>query len=293
MYLAKTFNDNDFFQNFGGWKRENGDKSSLFNEFLFRASSAYLSISLMDKLCRSCIDQFERQENRLEVKGQRIVFWSPTVSEILNEFSPFLSSIRVMQNIILRLSAKECNRNYQVPKSLNEAIKNGLYKYGFKKEIEDLFISYWNEGGKLVKDYRDIDQHYYSIAKRCYIETAPKKRILFFLPDSPNDKSQEGINFQKEVNAIEFFRQEFFRIHDFVENVASCFGFGKAIIDQPVEGEIWFGNKDEEKERKTLFLIILDIDTGMCIEVGQVDDPHAFKLYINSHKSLDLRPKKE
>ncbi len=291
MYLARIFNDNDLFQYFGGWKQEKGNNNSLFSEFLFRASSAYLGILLMDKLSRSCIDQFERQKNRLEIKSQRIVFWSPTVSEILNEFSPFLSSIRVMQNIILRLSAKECNPNSQVPKSLNEAMKNGLDRYGFKKEIEDLFVSYWNESGKLVKDYRDIDQHYYSIAKRCYIETGPEKRILFFLPDDPSDKSQKGISFKNEIDAINFFKLEFFRFHDFVENLASAFGFKKVIIDQPVEGEVWFGDKDEEKERKTLFLIVLDIETGMCLEVGQEDDPHAFKLYINSHKSFDLRPK--
>lgn len=181
MYLASVFNDSNLFQYFGGWTKEKGDKNSLFKEFLFCASSAYLGISLMDKLSRSCIDQFERQKNRLEIKGQRIVFWSPTVSEILNEFSPFLSSIRIMQNIILRLSAKECNPNSQVLKSLNEAMKNGLDKYGFNKEIENLFVNYWNEGGKLVKGYRDIDQHYYSIVKRCYIETEPEMRILFFL----------------------------------------------------------------------------------------------------------------
>lgn len=291
MYLASIFNDNALFQYFGGWKKQKeNNNNSLFNEFLFRASSAYLSIQLMDKLSRSCIDQFERQTNRLEIKNQRIVFWSPTVSEILHEFSPFLSSMRVMQNIIFRLSANECNPNSEAPKSLHEAMKKGLNRYGMERGIEDLFVSYWNESGKLVKDYRDIDQHYYSIAKRCYIKTGPERRILFFLPDDPSNKSQKGVSFKHEIDAIDLFKLEFFRFHDFVENIALSLGFEKAIIDQPVEGEIWFGDKDEEKERMTLILAVLDIDTGLCVELGQQDDPHTHKLYINYLKPIDLRP---
>lgn len=288
MYLARTFNENELFQYFGGWKKEKEKNTNLFNEFLLRANSAYLNISRIDRLSRFCIDQFDRQKYRLEMKGQRIIFWSPTVTEIINEFSPFLSSVRIMQNIILRLASKECNINSQVPKSLNDAIKFGLDKYGMKQEIIELFMRYWNESGILIKNYRDIDQHYYSIAKHCYIETVPENRILIFLPDDPSKKGQKDISFENEINAINFFKEEFFKFHDFVEDVSITLGFSKVQIEQPAEGNVVFD--EMKRERKTLFLVILDTETGLCVELGQQEDVKNTKLFINYHGKLSLRP---
>lgn len=77
-----------------------------------------------------------------------------------------------------------------------------------------------------------------------------------------------------------------------MESLAAAFGFGKVTIAQPVEGEIWFGEKDEKKEKMTLFLIVLNIETGLCVEAGQMDDPNAIKLYMNYFGPFDLRPNK-
>jgi len=130
MHLSRIFNEYGLFQHMNGWNRKYVEESNtnqyLIKEFLFRASSAYLSINRMNMLSINCVNEYRRQKSRLKLNNNRILFWTPTVIEILSEMSPFLSTLRILQNNIFRLAANEYNPHAHVPKSLNDAIKKGL-----------------------------------------------------------------------------------------------------------------------------------------------------------------------
>jgi len=203
MHLTRIFNEYGLFRHMSGWKNKYSEDGNtnvhLIKEFLFRASSAYLSINRMNVLSINCVNQYKRQKFRLKLNNERILFWSPTVIEILSEISPFLSTLRILQNDFFKLAARECNPNVGVPKSLNDAMKKGLTTYGFSDKLAKLFINYWDETGKQIKNYRDMDQHYYSMIKHSYIQTYPDEKLLIFLPDNPDNKSTTSVTFKKEL----------------------------------------------------------------------------------------------
>lgn len=135
MYIASLFNKSALFQHLEDWRRKSTieDQQSL-EEFLFRATSAYLNLSRMHVLTNICIGQYRKQKGELNLKDQRIVFWSPTLVEFLNEFSPFLSTLRIIQNQILSITARAMKLKKQIPLSLADVMKK-LDSYGFGIDI--------------------------------------------------------------------------------------------------------------------------------------------------------------
>ncbi len=275
-----------------GWKRkcveDNNINEYLIKEFLFRASSAYLSINRMNMLSMNCVNEYRRQKPRLKLNNNRILFWTPTVIEILSEMSPFLSALRILQNNIFRLAAKECNPQAQVPKSLNEAIKKGLEAYGLNDMMCEHFLSYWIENGEELKNYRDMDQHYYAMIRRSYIQTYPEEKLLIFLPDSPEDKSTRSVTFEKELDAVTYLNEAFYKFHDFAEETGKLLGFeaeNNNTID--VEGEF---NVPEENGNSTLALVILDEETGRSYEAWLERQDEKTLLGGIHHRPISLCP---
>ncbi len=135
MYIATLFNNQGVFQRIVDWKEKaSGEERYDLDVLLFRATSAYMSLLRMNGLNELCIEQYHSLKSELTFVDDRIIFWSPTLIELLNEFSPFLSSLRIMQNLILPLAAKAQNLKVSIPPSLAEAMKK-LNTYGFSEEI--------------------------------------------------------------------------------------------------------------------------------------------------------------
>jgi hypothetical protein len=292
MHLTRIFNEYGLFRHMSGWKHkyaeERNTNTHLINEFLFRASSAYLNIDRMNKLSVECVFQYRRQKFRLKLNNQRVLFWSPTVIEILSEMSPFLSTLRILQNKFLKLVAEESNSGIGVPKSLSDAMKKGLDTYGFTEELSKLFLNYWDKSGEQIKNYRDMDQHYYSMIKHSYIRTSPEENLLIFLPDNPEKKSATTVTFEKEIDALTYLNDSFFRFHDFVEETASLLGFKAMDIDNiDVEGQF---NISKDNGNSTIALVVLDEETGRSFEFW-IRRQHE-KTFLNGihHDSISLRP---
>jgi hypothetical protein len=152
MYLADRFNESGLFQNLGGLQEEikiDYKKEEIFKEFLFRASSAYLILWEMENLNQKCIKEYFKREDMLNVKSQRIAFWSPDLVELLNQITPFFTTMRILQNSILKLLSLKENLATTPPKSLNDAIGH-LEKYGLRENISEIISNYWNNGGREV-----------------------------------------------------------------------------------------------------------------------------------------------
>ena len=206
-YIADLFNDQKLFQRIGAWiNKRSGNK--LLIEFLFRASGAYLSLLRMRSLSAMCINQYLVHKHQLKILDEKIVFWSPTLIELLNQFSPYLSSLRIMQDLILPLYLKESGARISSPASLADAVDK-LEKYRLDSSIKDLIKEYWKKVGKRVKQYRDIDQHYGNIVKHSFLSIMPIEKLVILLPDNPEDKKPKSFTYKKNIDALPFFESSF------------------------------------------------------------------------------------
>jgi len=139
-----------------------------------------------------------------------------------------------------------------------------------------------------IKNYRDMDQHYYAMIRRSYIQTSPEEKLLIFLPDNPEEKSTRSVTFRKELDAITYLNEAFFKFHDFAEETGKLFGFEAENINTiDVEGEF---NVPKENGNSTLALVILDKVTGRSYEAWlERRDEKTFLGNIH-HGPISLRP---
>lgn len=246
MYLPELFNKNNLFQNFGGWLQsvyevatsELNEKlvvniESVTQEFmkkiqshrilLFNATSVILHIQQMKILENKCIQEFHKVKNQLKLDENRLIFWSPSLIDLFSKFSPILSIIRIMQNLSLKLISKKMK--ISLPASMNNLIKNGREKYELPVNIWRIVKRYWSKSGKLVKDYRDIDQHHLALITHSFLEIKPNEKILVLLPDNPEIKNPLEFTYNKEIDAIRFFEHKFIEFNEYIEALAKEFGF--------------------------------------------------------------------
>lgn len=254
MYLSQPFNERKMYQYVSGWKNSRKDQEKQLNEFLFRASSADLNLIRITVLSQTCIDIYIRHENEFRIKDNRVAFWSPFVTQILAEFNPLLSALRIMQDSIFVLAAHADNPRSSVPPSINKAMNKGLDKYNISENICEIITDYWNKNGLQLKRYRDLDTHYFMIAQHVLLQVIPEKNLLIFLPDDPAEQSRSNCTFDKEIEAFPYFRKAFFGVHNFAERLAKELGFKPSelkdnILMHPVQ--------TQEGVDKTLLLTIL------------------------------------
>jgi hypothetical protein len=281
MYLASLLNNARLFQHVGGWKKTSSDEvQSDVDIFLFRASSAYSSFVRMQMFSGKCLEQFSKRKGDLSIKRNQIVFWSPTLVEFLNEFSPFLSSLRIMQNLLLPLTAKAVRTGKSIPLSLADCMRK-LDGYGFGDEICGLVREYWRSSGLDVRGYRNIDQHYYAIVHHSFLQVFPEERVIVYLPDHPDEQSPKRVSFDKRRDALTFFDDAFLKLHNLVESIAKLLGFQPTPIDQTIRmaqlGDL------AEGVSQTLALMIDDIERLTGAEFGQTEDR---RVYVKLLKEL-------
>lgn len=187
------------------------------------------------------------------------------------------------------MAAKEINPLCNPPKSINDAISN-LDKYKLGDDFCDLVSKYWDTSGKCIKDYRDLDQHYYAMIQHTFLQIDPEEKILIFLPDKPLERGGGNAKFEKELDGIAYIKSAFLRFHDFAESVASVLGFEPAKLGQVQV----FGLKSEKNpiidgQRGTLGLMLLDINeygAYTSFEIGYTENGNT---YFQTHNGDHLR----
>jgi len=228
-------NKRGLFQYFNGWKdASTGYDQDILEDLLFRGCSAFLNLERMEIYCETCLKQYCNHKNELNIKDQRIVFWSPTFVLLLNEFTPFLASLRIAQDLLWQSISRTQPCKDQAPNHLSDAMKN-LSKYKINPHIHRLLTEYWNNGGKELKKYRDLDVHHYAIIRHSFLQASPDEKILIFLPDSPEEKNSNArkhATFKLERDAVPYFRDQFYKFHKCAEETAETLGYPKKLIGQ-------------------------------------------------------------
>lgn len=269
MFTADLFNERRLFPHIGGWFRKpvNNTRQGLL-EFLYRATAAILHLRRMAAYNNICVSQALKHRGSLTIRDSEICFWSPTLVELLSEFSPYLSTLRVMQNRILPLTARALGLRGSIPKSLAAVVKK-LDIYGFPSEIRSETDLYWSTCGRELKDFRDIDQHYTALVGRTFIQLSGARKVVVPLPDNPNERSPSRFTFDRKRDALSYFEETFTGLHDFVDRVAALLGFEPCALDQ--EYPMLIVTPEAGMSGRTVAIYLNDVngDEGMEAFLGE------------------------
>src|SRR5260370_14672830 len=160
MYFADLFNGNHLLQHLGGYIKKQGQSNSNIDEFFFNATIVMMSILKVRALNALCLSQMQRVKKDLTVKDDRIIVWSPTMVELLTLIPPSLTSLVVMQNKIFPLLLPALGFKQSPPSSFHAAMNN-IAMYNLPGPVKQKTLSYWQQGGHAVRQYRDIAEHHY------------------------------------------------------------------------------------------------------------------------------------
>lgn len=226
LYFSDLFNHTGLFLRLQKWRTATAPaRRGPFDSFLFRAASAISSLMTMDMYHSLSVQQFLAYQPGMKLEGgNKVIFWSPILMQLIQQFSLFLTSLRIMQNEILPLIVTSTSNKKDIPLSLNDALKKGN-SYGVDPKIWETIQIYWDTNGSELRDYRDIDHHFFMLCRSAFMELNPDKRLLIYLPDNPKERSQKKISFDKKREAVPYFKTALSQIHQVTDTIAEILGF--------------------------------------------------------------------
>jgi len=148
----------------------------------------------------------------------------------------FLAAARSAQYSVLRLMAQ-----FPKPQSLPSSLADFSKKpdaYELDGRLLATVQRYWEQHGRLLKDYRDYGEHYQILTSDCVacrLEEAPVIRCL--LPDNPAEKAQAKTTFDREIQVGAYVFSEAIALLFFVREVVKCLVFLTAAT--PEEAMNW------------------------------------------------------
>lgn len=186
MLLPEILNSEKLFLSFATLSKKEDQKfTNLKIEILERSTTALLHLIKIRQLNTECVNEFCLFEDQLNIKDSRIVYASISLGFLLNEISPLLSTLRMLQNLLLKIISSI--EGESLPSSISDYFKKS-YKYTISNKAKEILASYWEITGKKLKLYRDIDQHFNSLTENYFMEILPHKQVLIQFPDNPEEK---------------------------------------------------------------------------------------------------------
>lgn len=285
-YVPRVLNQKNAFQGLNSLMRDtHGNEKfvSKIEHFLYRATCVLISLERMYaaegmsvNLVRSYIRQIKFGKDR------KIAISAEPLFEVYSQIPSALSQLINMQNQILPILQTALEINGSVPSSLNNAVKTGIKRYGFPDEVVNLINEYWVNGGKYLRDVRDINEHFVALVDFTFFKyQSDPGQILVLLPDNPEDKSPDKFTYNNELDAFEIISNGFTQLNFLIEGILNNIG----IKPKPFENSIFLKHIGtlEEKQERTLALMI-DITKSETSEKGT-------KLYLDTIELQQIIPK--
>lgn len=201
------------------------------NNIAYRISAILSSFEKISILKSECLKQFNLFEENTKINkaSEMINFKSPSLYDIFVNISYIALSLRIIQNSILNIISKEESKQknkISLPNSMNDFMKK-IENYSLDSSIKELISTYWNSNGKLLKDYRDIDEHHNYLIDKVYIDNFKDKNLILLLPDNPNVKSYKKYTFNKNIDAFQFLLTEYIEIEKLLNLISKYYNYKK------------------------------------------------------------------
>lgn len=205
-YLPSILNRHKMFWRLNTVMRDKGDNLKLANKidrFLYSASCVLECVHLMDAAEAGAINLVRAYIKQIKFpKNGRITLATESLFQVYAQIPACVSSIVVMQDLMLGIFQNLFGIKSSVPSSFSDAMKAGARKYGFDDGICELLEKYWDEGGQYIRNVRHINEHYATLVNHSFFERGPDSdKILIFFPDNPETKSPESFTYLNENNA--------------------------------------------------------------------------------------------
>ncbi len=254
MYNAEIFNQNKLFLKFNGLRRgilpigkEVKDYQNISveetvfrsaTEFLSRASFVYEILMSMENYNKIIVSEFNQIKDKLKLNTKQFLFQSPAVREYICLFMPFLNTLYILQDRIMPIISFMAKVEYDFPEKRKKRKKferdlqtlpfyyrekDGILSK-FPNPIQQIFLTYWTGNGKVIRTYRNINQHVYDLLTHAYFQVKPKEKFLVYFPDDPNT-TPENFKYSKSSEAYVFLKKSFREFHFFVEKLADELGY--------------------------------------------------------------------
>ncbi|WP_420629434.1 hypothetical protein [Candidatus Leptofilum sp.] len=258
-YQPNLLNEYGVFQRLNTLLRASGEDEPFANRlehFLYRSSCILASLRNMYVaeeqtvlLVRNYIKQIEfDSSSRIAVSAEPLFF-------VYSQIPACLTLLVILQNELIGIFQKIEGIKRAVPSSLNKAFKKGLATYGFSKGVSDQVNKYWLNGGKYIRDLRDVNEHHFALVDHSYFhfENDPGQ-ILILLPDNPERKSIKNFTYREENDAFNTLSKGFLAINDLVESILEEFGY----TQEPFTSSIYLAHMGtfEVPQNRTLGLMI-------------------------------------
>ncbi len=248
MYLVRELNKRKLFQRTSNFIL-NDNCRDLLPQVFYRASACILSFERIVQYQYKCADEFALFDDKVNIQDNRILFVSAISISILNEITPLLSSLRIMQNQFIGLVSKYYQKS--LPSSIKDFIKKSS-KYDLPEEIKRIISEYWDQSGEFLKNLRDIDQHFYHLIENSFMTINPKKKVNILFPDNPDCKSPASFKFEKNIDGLEFLFRTFQEINKLYESFSEFVGFDEKDIIFSVGFKHLM--KEDVNDKRTLFM---------------------------------------
>lgn len=186
------------------------------------------NLSLKEEVGKAKYRLNQNVENNIIPKETLSLTYVPTIIDhsygrnpVFFEMDATISSLFRTGDRLQKLINAIRHRNGVGSKSLNEFVKS--LEIQPTEELDNIIINYWEKGGKKIKAYRDIIEHNqhvksdfrYIIRVSPYGESVP----LLILPDNPEDKSIDKLQYNNEINAYEYLNDAYEQTIECIEAV--------------------------------------------------------------------------
>lgn len=287
-YHYGILNHHGYFQRLNGLTDHpnyNEKLAKKLEHFLYRASCVLSSLHNMYDaerqtvmLVQSYINQIKfGSENKIAVSAEPLFY-------VYAQLPACLTLLVAMQNEILVILQKVIGIKGEVPSSLNKAMKNGLEKYGYSKDIAAAFNHYWSNGGKYLRDVRDINEHHLALVDQSYFkyESDPGQVIVCF-PDNPEAKSPSKFRYENEIDAFNTISGGLKELNDLIDLTLKDLG----IKSKEFTPSLSFGELGElEVSQNRTLGIMINIQSRKTTETG-------IKLVLDTIEMSQIIPEKE
>ncbi len=299
-YNYGVFNTERLFLRFNGLApqynknhpNQNSEAVKLFqmyvDEFLFKADCIYSQLDAINKISGLIELQFNEvtltSENARKInpkcpqlilpKNVLLPFNTTFVNQVIYRIPPVLNLINVLQDRILRIIGLFAGLDkVEIPQELSRFFDPtgvplpSLKNYGNKIELASR--RYWRDHGKMIRKYRNLDQHAFNILYNYGINSAGD--FIVYFPDNPSEKNFKKVFFSRKINGLKLLNDEFQAFHSFVEELMQTLGIPETM---------------HQRGASTLVNTIEDFNEKECMEMFQSDGSHVVCLYLHK-KGID------
>ena len=221
MYLVDELNHYKLFQRTSKFVLVESCRD-LLPQIFYRASACLISFIRITEYQNKCANEYYLFDDKVKLIDNKILFVSTASISILNEITPLLSNMRIMQNQLITLIGKYYHKS--VPASIADFNKK-KDAYDLPDNIKDLITNYWKNHGEYLRNLRDIDQHFFEVIENSYLIVKPKTKIVILFPDNPESKSKKELSFNKQIDGLIYLQDAFNQINTVFEQFSKLLGF--------------------------------------------------------------------